>query len=85
MAARLSPPSLVGQGAGGFGSALDPSPGPSPNRGGEETPSRFRLPVLLFLAALVLAPVAHGCHGGDEDHEPAVAPRVETGPPRPSS
>ena len=85
MGARLAPPSLSGKGAGGLGSSSHPSPGPSPKRGGEETPSRLRVLVLLFIAALVLAPVAHGCHGGDEDHEPAVAPRVETEAPRPSS
>jgi hypothetical protein len=54
-------------------------------RGSSEIASVLRFPVLLFIAALVLAPVAHGCHGGDEDHEPVVVPRVETEPPRPSS
>ena len=34
--------------------------------------------VVLFVTAALLAPIfAHGCHGGDEDHEPLVTPRVE--------
>jgi PAS domain S-box-containing protein len=33
-----SPPSLLGKGAGGLGSFGDPSPGPSPKRGGEKDP-----------------------------------------------
>ena len=85
MAARLSPPSLLGKGAGGLGNALDISHGTFPRRGGEGSPLRFGVPVLFFLAALILAPVAHGCHGADEDHEPVGVPRVETDPPPPSS
>lgn len=39
------------------------------------------LAFLLFALALVLPLVAHGCHGGDEDHEPAFLRPVQAAAP----
>ena len=42
--------------------------------GTRSVPTTLEDPFLfLLLAALILAPVAHGCHGPDEDHEPFAA------------
>lgn len=35
----------------------------------------------LIVLAFTLPLFAHGCHGGDEDHEPAVVPPVQAETP----
>lgn len=33
---------------------------------------------LLILLAALIAPIAHGCHGDDIDHEPGIAPPLQS-------
>ena len=59
----LSPPSFAGKGAGGLGSSNNPTPGPSPEKGGEENRRR--------LGGSLALPKA-----GTADPEPAAVDRV---------
>ena len=50
--------SLLGKRAGGLGSSQNPSPGPSPKRGGEQSRSAFTLLELLVVIAIIIVLVS---------------------------